>query len=271
MPPNPQPPDWLPRDWLPSDQSPPDQRPPSTPPVMIDHGLQAYLPTRAITASKCISEFTRSRPPSASRNSLNHGLQGHLWVHSISRSPSGPPNSLNDGFGVRCQAATAVVRRYRCNGGGQSNGSAFSADPRVDIHHLISISSYHPMKIHTLSFTTCGLTRSVRDCVDPPNCMDPQCRVVSYLLTQYLCSSNQNRSFLWIPFWCPERCAGVLIVGSLPSSSLVSPQWPPSGASLSTLNGRVQVLLRLCSSTICGQIERMYIYRDLNNTCRIMM
>jgi len=50
-------------------------------------------------------------------------------------------------------------------------------------------------------------------------------------------------------------------VGSLPSSSIVSPQRPPSGASVSSLNGRVQMLLRLCSSTICSQIDRMSMYR----------
>jgi hypothetical protein len=40
-------------------------------------------------------------------------------------------------------------------------GSIYSADPRVDRHHLISISSYHTMKIHTLAFPNFGLTRSV--------------------------------------------------------------------------------------------------------------
>jgi len=50
-------------------------------------------------------------------------------------------------------------------------GSIYSSDPRVDRHHLISISSYLTMKIHTLSFPTFGLTRSVRDIVDPRNCV----------------------------------------------------------------------------------------------------
>jgi len=62
-------------------------------------------------------------------------------------------------------------------------GSIYSADPRVDRHHLISISSYHTMIIYTLSFPTFSLTRSVRDVVDPHNCVHPQRRVVSYLLT----------------------------------------------------------------------------------------
>jgi hypothetical protein len=44
--------------------------------------------------------------------------------------------------------------------------SIYSADPRVDRHHLISISSYHSMKIHTLSFATFGLSHYVWDFVD---------------------------------------------------------------------------------------------------------
>jgi len=100
LPPDSLPPDWLPPDWAPSDQSPPDQPPPSTPSILIDYGLQVYLPTRSITASKCISEFTWSRPPSASPNSLNYNLQVHLWVHLISRSPSASSNLLDRGLQV---------------------------------------------------------------------------------------------------------------------------------------------------------------------------
>ena len=48
-------------------------------------------------------------------------------------------------------------------------GSIYLADTGVDRHHFISISSYHTIKIHTLSFPTFGLTRSVRDIVDPCN------------------------------------------------------------------------------------------------------
>ena len=49
-------------------------------------------------------------------------------------------------------------------------GSIYSADPVVDRHHLISIFSYHTMKIHYLS-QLFGLTRSVRDVMDPRNCV----------------------------------------------------------------------------------------------------
>jgi len=48
-------------------------------------------------------------------------------------------------------------------------GSIYSADPGVD-RHLISILSYHTMKIHYLS-QPFGLTRSVRDIMDPHNCV----------------------------------------------------------------------------------------------------
>ena len=54
----------------------------------------------------------------------------------------------------------------------------------------------------------------------------------------------------------------MLMVGSLSSSSVVSHQQPPRGASLGSLNGCLQVLFRLYSTTICGQIDHMYIYRD---------
>jgi len=70
------------------------------------------------------------------------------------------------------------------------------------------------------------------------------------------------RSFWWIPFECRERCGGVLMVGSPPSSSIISPERPPSDASLCPLNGCVQVLLWLCLSTICSQIDCMDIYRE---------
>jgi hypothetical protein len=135
------------------------------------------------------------------------------------------------------------------------------ADPGVDRHHLISIPSYHPMKIHNLSCPTLGFTCSVRH-VDPRICVDHQHRQVSYLLTRFHCSSKHNYLVSGNPFGCLERCGRVLLVGSLPSSSIVSPQRTPSGASVISLNGRVQVLLQLCSTTICSQIDRMNIYTE---------
>jgi len=144
-------------------------------------------------------------------------------------------------------------------------GTIYSADPGVDRHYLISISSYHTMKIHTLSFLMFCITRSVWDCMDPCKCVDPQCRVVSYLLTWFLPSKNQNCSFSWILFGCREWCGGMLRVGSLPSSSIVSPHWAfsswcisnvsQSGMSrYSTNHARVPSVARF---TVCTYIERL--------------
>jgi len=144
-------------------------------------------------------------------------------------------------------------------------GSIYSADPRVDRHYLISISSYYTMKLHILCFPTFGLTHCVRDVVDS------YCQVVSYLLTGFLRFPNQNCSFSGILFGFRERVGRVLRVGSLPSSSIILPQWPPSSASLSSLNERIQVLIRLCSTTICSPIEHMYICGVLNDPCHIML
>jgi len=98
----------------------------------------------------------------------------------------------------------------------------YSGDPEVDSHHHIFITSCNTTKIHTLLFPTVGLTRSLRDFVDRRNCMDPHGRVVSYLLTFRHSPSR-------IQFGCRERCGRMFMVGSLPSSSVVLPQLPPSG------------------------------------------
>jgi len=149
-----------------------------------------YLQSRSITISECISKFTRSRPPSCISkytrlwppSSHDHGLQVHLQTRSITVSEY----ILKERRRVYRNTGVTEVDRVM--------GSIYSADPGVDRHHLISISSYHTMKIHTLSFLTFGLTRSVRDVV-PRNCVDHQHRVISYLLTRFLRSPNQNRSF----------------------------------------------------------------------------
>jgi len=78
----------------------------------------------------------------------------------------------------------------------------FRADCGICWHCLILISSYHTLKVHTLSFSTFSLSCSVRDFVDPCNYMDLQRRIIWFLRHWFLCSLNQNRSFLWIPFGC---------------------------------------------------------------------
>jgi len=58
----------------------------------------------------------------------------------------------------------AGIWRYRGNGGGRSDGEYIFGRPRSRQE-----SSYHTKKIHTLSFPTFGLTRSIRDMVDLRN------------------------------------------------------------------------------------------------------
>jgi len=56
------------------------------------------------------------------------------------------------------------------------------------------------------------------------------------------------------------------IIYSHPIHMLLKPEPLFLWNSVWMLNGRVQVLLRLCSSTICSQIDRMYIYRETVRT-----
>jgi len=142
--------------------------PPSVSPNSLDHGLQVYLQTRSITASKCISKLARSRPPSVSPDSLDYGLQvrtimASMCISKLARSqpPSASLSSLDLSLKVhlqtrsitaskcisefmitasKCisntldqlylQGATAVVRRYRGNGGGQGDGEYIFGRPQ---------------------------------------------------------------------------------------------------------------------------------------------
>jgi len=109
-----------------------------------------HLQTRSIPASRCISEFIRSPSPSASQTrSIKYILNERRQLYGDTE-------------------VTEVDR---------VTGSIYLADPGVDRHHLISISSYLTMQIHTLSFPTFGLTCSFQDFVDPHG------QVVPYLLT----------------------------------------------------------------------------------------
>jgi len=139
----------------------------------LDVGLQVHLWVHSI-----------SRSPSASPNSLDPTLQVHLWVHSFSVSKcvakharSQPPSTSLSSLDLSLQVLlqTRLIRaskyilkeRRRLSGDtgvtevARVTGSIYSADPRVDSHHLISIWSYHIMKLHTLSFPTSGVTHSV--------------------------------------------------------------------------------------------------------------
>jgi len=130
-------------------------RPPSSSPNSLDCRLQV----RMMAASMCISKLARSQSPSVSLKSHDYGLQVHLQTLSITASKY----IFMERRRVYGDTGVTEVERVM--------GSIYSADPVVDRHHLISISSNHTMKIHTLSFPTFGLTRSVCDILDPCNCV----------------------------------------------------------------------------------------------------
>jgi len=174
--------------------------PPSASLGLHGHGLHVDLQPGKNSASMCISQFNQSESPSASPKALDHGLHVHLPCVTV----------------IEVDWVT---------------GSIYSGDPRVDRHHLIFISFYHTMKIHILSFLTFGLNHCFQDFVNPCD------RIVSYLPILLLCSSSYKWSFSWIPLEYCERCARVLVLGPLSSSSITSLQRPPIGASLSSLNG----------------------------------
>jgi hypothetical protein len=100
------------------------------------------------TSSKYSSDCNWSWHLRDSLSSLDLGLQVHLHNWSI------PASKYYFQVGRWIFSGTGVMEVNRVT------GSINSAHPGVDRHHLISISSYHTMKIHTLSFPTFGHIRS---------------------------------------------------------------------------------------------------------------
>jgi hypothetical protein len=207
-----------------------------------------YLQTRSIMASKYISNLPRSRPPSVSPSSLDYGLQVHLQTCSI----------------TACKEIFKERRRVNVDIGvtklERVTGSIYSADPKVDRHHLISISSYHTMKIHTISFPTFGLTRSVCDIVGPRNCVvspTPGSIISSHPIPTLL---EPEPLFLMNSGWMLREVRrsvdGGFSAFLLYHFTATASEWC---ISKSSLNGRGCVLLRLYWSTICSQIDRMYL------------
>ena len=56
---------------------------PSASPNLLDHNLGVHLQSHSVMASKCTFKYTRLPPRSASPKSLDHSLRVSLWVHSI--------------------------------------------------------------------------------------------------------------------------------------------------------------------------------------------
>jgi hypothetical protein len=125
-------------------------RPPSASPNSRNHGLQvllgtrsimtskfapswtpsAYLKTRLIVASKCITKLARLHPPSASPDSHDHSLQVHLRAHSITA--------------LKCISTLARLRAPR------------SHDHRLEVHlQTYSITASQGISEFTLSSFSC--------------------------------------------------------------------------------------------------------------------
>jgi hypothetical protein len=139
-------------------------------------GLSVHHYPRSIPPSRCISEFSQS-PSLKSHHSSCSTLSSKCiseFTHSV--SPSASPKTLHHGRLEHLPGETAVVLRTWVMEVDGVMGSTYLAVPAVDRHHLISISSHHSMKIHTLCFPTIVLTHSVQDVVDAHNCVDSQCQ-----------------------------------------------------------------------------------------------
>jgi len=70
----------------------------------LSRPLSAYLQTRSITASKCISNLAQLWPPSASPNSLNYGLQ----VRTIMASKCISPKLLDHGLQAHLESCSIM-------------------------------------------------------------------------------------------------------------------------------------------------------------------
>jgi len=227
-------------------------RPPSSSPNSFDHSLQVYLQTRSITAYKCLSKLARSRPPSASPNSLDHGLQVHLRTHSVTASkcisklvrsqpPSQSPNLLDYGLQVHLQTRLIMALEFISNFTQSQWGEMLELEGRQPMMDIPPHLAWHPNGI---------------------------------LVTER--------------FWLEERRMRVRrYVTTLPRGSMISwKEWPRSedgndrvcisyNAIMSFYSGVSQIYTPCCWVHlhyswifICMYV---CIYRDVDNTCRIIM
>jgi len=131
---------------------------------------------------------------------MDHRLQVSLTVHSISDTEC-LASMLVHGLRVHIERVTTNIQRFRGNSCsfGKSDREYIFIIRSIDRHRHISISSYFPTTIQTLSFPTIGLTWSIRDFVNPRNSVNYHCREFSNLLSGGWWLSNPNRSLSWIP------------------------------------------------------------------------
>jgi len=211
----------------------------SLPPSLssLNRGLQVQLQTPSIPGSIYISQFTQSQSPSGSPNRLDHGLQAHL------------------------ERAMWGIRWYKVDGVEQSEVESIFGRPRnryASSHFHLILSSNEDTHYNFPNYYSHSLSLRFSGSTQLCGSSKPCSIISSHPLPSLL---KPEPRFPMNSVWM-LMCGGLLLVDSLPSSSIVSPQFPPSGASLSFLTWCVQLLLLLCSTIICGQIDHMYIYRE---------
>jgi len=128
----------------------------------LDHGLQVYIQSCWITASKCISNLTRSQPWSESPDSLDYSLQVstimapkcifqliRIWLPSVS------PNTLDNGLQVRMIIGSRCISKLARLWPASLHNYflqvhlptqlSFSGSPRIALKHRLQ-----PVQIYTM-------------------------------------------------------------------------------------------------------------------------
>lgn len=102
---------------------------------------RASLRSLALSVPKCILNLTWSRPTTGSLSLLDLSLH----VHHCTRV-----SMASNYIFMQQRLLYGVIAITEVN---RMTGRRYSADPGVDKHHLVSISSYHSMTIHARSFS----------------------------------------------------------------------------------------------------------------------
>ena len=266
-------------------------RPQSASLSSLNHGLHVYIQTSSIMAFKCISKLARSWSWSASVTWLDHGLPVYIQTRSITASKfawSGPSSSFPNLFDHQPPSASpnspdySAVERWSCDGirrefvRKSSSGSSSVWRGWEDMmgypamrKHKYCVDLWMPGKSawdQELWIMDC-VFRIMRWCVYTPHC-SVHLRYPWISIPPLRCSICLCFPFILV---CPLRFPPAKLNGG-GGNAIFSPQWPPSAA-LSSLIRHLQVLLRLHSSTVCSQIDCMFIYREtwIDNTCHIVL
>ena len=200
-------------------------------------------------------QLSVTQSPNASPNSLNHGLQVHLSVIR-SRPPNPSPNTLHHSLQGHLQ--TRSITASKC----------------ISEFNLILASKYisklapswppSAFLTYKISASKCifKLARSRPMCASLSSirCWPPSASLsYSISASKPARSRPPSASQSSTRFWHLQTHS-MVASKSISQFTLLR---PPSSY-LNPLNQRLQVLLRLRSSTVCSQIGHMYIQRDID-------